>query len=240
MPLTEIMQEIEADRFSSELNLASGTRAFRRGLRGHELFRRLAELARDAAARATVVRRVEDLAASAIDDRYENRYDAALSAYLTVLGDTAEPEAVVRVAEAAARARNIWWTVGISRDLIAHAVATGAAQTPAAAAWHYVPAALVQRVRWRDTDRGAFQTWWVDNTVLLSARENAGNIWMSVLRAAPGNAQVSQATNVIAMPPPTDEGERVAWKARGRNRAGRNKAAHAALVQSRGRQVARA
>jgi len=240
MALAEIMQGIEADRFSSELNLASGTRAFRRGLRGHELFRRLAELARDAEVRATMVRRVEELATSGLDNRYENRYDAALSAYLTILGDTAEPEAVARAAEAAAGARNTWWTVGISRDLIAHAVATGSAQAPAVAAWHYVPAALVQGVRLGDADRGGFQKWWVDRNVTASARDNVENKWMSVLRAAPGNAQVSQATNVITMPPPTDEGERVVWKARGRNRTGRNKTAHAALVQSRGRQLARA
>jgi hypothetical protein len=235
MPLTDIMQEIESDRFSSELNLASGTRAFRRGLRGHEFFHRLAELARDTAVRAIVVRRVEDLAASTVDDRYENRYDAALSAYLTVLGDTAEPESVARAAEAAARARNIWWTVGISRDLISHAVATGAAQAPVTAAWHYVPGVLVQNARWSDTNH-VFQTSGLETGVLLSVRENASK-WMRVLRAAPGNAQPSQAANVIAMQPPTDEGERVVWKARGRSRTGRNKVAH---VQSRVRQLARA
>jgi hypothetical protein len=239
MPLREIMQEIEADRFSSELNLASGTRAFRRGLREHELFRRLTELGRDAPARDAVIQRVEDLAASAIDDRYENRYDAALSAYLTFLGDTAEPHAVVRAADAAARARNIWWTVGISRELIARAVATGVAQAPAAAIWHSVPAAHLQGVR-LEADSSGFQKWWMDANVLVSAKDNAGNKWMRVLRAAPGNAQVSQATNVIAMPPPTDEGERVVWKTRGRSRTGRSKAKHAAPVQTRGRQLARA
>ena len=239
MPLTEIMREIEADRFSSELNLASGKRAFRRGLRGHEMFRQLAGLARDAEARATLVRRVKDLAVSAIDTRYENRYDAALSAYLTALGDTAEPDVVAGASEAAARAPNIWWTVGISRDLIAHALATGAAQAPVLTAWHFVPAALVQSVQWRDTDRGAFRTWWVDHSALLPARESAANKWMSLLRAAPGNAQVSQSTNVIAMPSPTDEGENLVWKARRRNRMGRKKAVHAVPVHSRGRQLAR-
>jgi hypothetical protein len=236
MPLAEIMQGIETDRFASEINLAAGTRAFHRCLRGHELFRQLTELVRDAAARRTVARRVEDLAVRAIDDRYENRFDAALSAYLIVLGDTAEPDVVLRAAEAAATARNTWWTVGVSRDLIAHAVATGATQAPAAA-WHFVPAALAQGLPARDAANGGFHKWWVDNCVLLTARENAGNKWGNVWRAAEGIAQVSTALNPGVIPPTIDEGERVTWKARARSRTARNKAA---LAQVRGRKHASA
>ena len=45
--LADVMRAIEQYRFSGEVNLAAGTKAFRRGLRNHELFRKLAELAKE-------------------------------------------------------------------------------------------------------------------------------------------------------------------------------------------------
>jgi hypothetical protein len=80
MALADILHGIEQYRFSSELNLAAGTKAFRRGLRGHVLFRELSEQAKEVDARVAVAQRVEKLAGTEIDNRYENRYDAALSA----------------------------------------------------------------------------------------------------------------------------------------------------------------
>src|SRR6266478_427717 len=102
MALANVMQAVEQPRFSAEVNLAAGTKAFRRGLRGHDLFRKLAELAKNAESRVAVAKRVEELSQAEIDMRYENRFDAALSAYLTVLGDTAQPETVAKAASAAA------------------------------------------------------------------------------------------------------------------------------------------
>src|ERR1700693_3830765 len=183
MPLADVMQEIERHSFSSEVNLAAGTKAFRRGLRMHALFRTLVDLARDAKTRSAVAKRVEEIAANEIDDRYENRFDAALSAYLTVLGDTAQPGTVAKAAMAATRAQNCWWTVGISRELIINAVSTGWADT-ATAAWHLVPAALMQGVTSQKVHGSSLQTWWSSNYVPLSARENATRRLLSVLRAA--------------------------------------------------------
>ena len=95
--------------------------------------------AKEADARVAVAQRVEKLAGTEIDSRYENRYDAALSAYLMVLADTAQPELIAKTAAAAARAPNIRWTAGISRELITDAVATGWAQVPASPQ-HVIPA----------------------------------------------------------------------------------------------------
>lgn len=240
MPLTDIMENIEQHRFSSELNLAGGTKAFRRCLRGHELFQSLLKLARDPEARLAVVRRVEELAQSEINPRYENRFDAAMSAYLTVLDDTAEPETIARAGAAAANAPNIWWTVGVSREVIAHAVATGWAHAPAAAvAWHFVPAAIVPGTEWRQALRSDLQKWWAGHEIPASTSAIAGKRILSALRAAQARAQVPHDSNVIVMPPPSETGETVVWRARGRSRAARNKGGHVAAVgHARGRQLA--
>jgi hypothetical protein len=41
MTLTETMAVIEQEKFAAEMNLAAGTKAFRRAIREHELFHRL-------------------------------------------------------------------------------------------------------------------------------------------------------------------------------------------------------
>src|SRR5438094_5040 len=80
-------------------------------------------------ARREIVKRIAALSGAEIDKRYENGFDAALSAYLTVLADTAEPEVITEAASAAASAPNCWWTVGISRDLLMRVIATGHLQS---------------------------------------------------------------------------------------------------------------
>jgi hypothetical protein len=239
-PLSDIMQGIEQYRFSSELNLAAGAKAFRRALRGHELFRELAERAKEFDARVAVAERVEKLAGTEIDSRYENRYDAALSAYLLVLADTAQPELIVKTAVAAARAPNIWWTAGILRELITHALATGCAQV-LTSPQHAIPATLVSGV---DTQRalrsGLQKSWAVETHVTM--RANAGTQILNVLRAAQAKSQLTQSNNVIVMPPPSQEGERVVGIVRGRSRgSARSKAAQTAtVILARGRQLSRA
>jgi hypothetical protein len=85
MELQEAINKIEDPRFSAEVNLAAGARAFRRILREHEAYRELKETARTANARQRIVRRVAELSERQVDPRYENAYDAALSAYLAVI-----------------------------------------------------------------------------------------------------------------------------------------------------------
>lgn len=224
MALSETMKEIEQYRFSSELNLAAGTKAFRRGLREHDLVRRLADLAKEPETRVTVAKRVEELSQAEIDTRYENRFDAALSAYLMVLSDTAQPETVAKAAAAAAKAPNCWWTVGLSRELLVHAVATGFAQAPAVR--HIDTSAILAGTPWREALRDGVQEWFSQR--LVSVNDDTARRILAVLRAAQTKAQIPQVSNAIVMPAPTAEGERVTWKPRGRNRTVRIKAAHAA------------
>jgi hypothetical protein len=180
-------------------NLAAGTKAFRRGLREHGLVIGLTDLAKEAETRVTVAKRVEELSLAEIDSRYENRFDAALSAYLLVLSDTATPEIVAKAASAAAKAPNCWWTVGLSRELLMRAVATGFAEAPSA----------------RN----------MDSLTVLARRI------LTLLQTAQTKTQIPQVSNVMVLPPPTEEGELVIWKPRGRNRAVR-KAAHAVASSS--------
>jgi hypothetical protein len=223
MPLAEIMRGIEEHSFSSELNLASGTRAFRRNLREHILVRQLEELARNVETRDVLAHRVEELAAQEIDTRYESPFDAALSAYLTVLADTGQPETTARAATAAARARNTWWTVGISHELLARAVATGWAQVPVAE-WRGVPVARVQEVDWQRGLRSTLQNWLADRVPVTPITVTARQI-LNALRAAEAKAQVPKAGNVVEMPLPSEEGDRPVWKPR--RRGTRAKLTHA-------------
>lgn len=226
------MQGIEQYHFSSEINLAAGTKAFRRGLRAHELVRRLADLAKDTEARLIVAKRVEELSQAEVDTRYENRFDAALSAYLTVLDDTAQPETVARAASAAAKAPNCWWTVGLSRELLIHAVAAGFAAAPVVY-WHVEPAAFVRGTPWREALSKKMQEWFSQSMVPVN--DDATRRILGVLWAAQLQAQAPKAGNVIVMPPFTDEGVSVTERPRGRNRTARLKVAHgAASAYSRG------
>jgi hypothetical protein len=133
-----------------------------------------------------------------------------------VLADTAQPELIAKTAAVAARAPNTWWTAGISRELITHAVATGGAQVPATLQ-HVIPATLVRGVDWHLALRSGLQKWWAME-VPVTMRTITGNQILKALRAAEAEAQVPRSNNVIVMPPPSEEGERVVWKARGRSR----------------------
>jgi hypothetical protein len=237
MPLTDIMQGIEAYSFASEVNLASGTKAFRRLLRAQDLFRQLSEVTKDPAARETIARRVEEISARPIDKRYENGFDAALSAYLTALSESAEPAVVAKAAAAAAKAENTWWTFGISRDLMARAVATGVSETAAASQWHVIPATLLRRVDWQAAMRGGLQKW-LTTEIPVTVRTITGNQILKALRAAEEKAQIPEKTNVIVMEPPTEEGETLVWKP-GRRRASRHRYVPSAAGYPRGRQAAR-
>src|SRR5437879_5484832 len=101
MTLPETMRLIEHDEFAADMNLAAGTKAFRRRIHEHSLFQRLTELAKENP--AEVAARVESISHLAIDQGYENPFDAALSAYLMALSHVAEPEMISKAAAEALR-----------------------------------------------------------------------------------------------------------------------------------------
>lgn len=121
MTLAETMSAIEQDEFAAEMNLAAGTKAFRRAIREHELFHRLSELAIENP--SAVAGRVEAISGIEVDERYENRFDTALSAYLMVLSDVAGPELVSQASQAILRTPKLWWASEIARELLLQTVA---------------------------------------------------------------------------------------------------------------------
>ena len=149
MDLHEAMNKIEGHRFSAEVNLAAGATAFRRILQEHESCRDLIETARTADAKEKIVRRVAELSEPQVDPRYENVYDAAISAYLAVLSETGTTEEIAEAGLAACKARNTWWTSALARELVLHAIAKGALITrPGASPITYSPEGIQRQ---RDT-----------------------------------------------------------------------------------------
>jgi len=123
MTLAETMAAIEQEEFAVEMNLAAGTKAFRRAIREHELFHRLSELAKENP--SEVAGRIEAISRIEVDERYENRFDTALSVYLMVLSDVAEPEVASKASQAVLRTPKIWWASGVAQELLLQPVAEG-------------------------------------------------------------------------------------------------------------------
>src|SRR5262245_17453631 len=124
MTVAQTMEAIEQDEFAAEMNLSAGTRAFRRAIREHKFYDRLLELAKRNP--SELAGRIEAISHIEVDERYENRFDTALSAYLMVLSDVAEPETTLRASQAALRAPRTWWASAIARELVLQTVAVGA------------------------------------------------------------------------------------------------------------------
>ena len=123
--LQEVFSKIEGHKFAAELNLASGSKSFTKGLRDHELFGELVHLAKEPARANEIAKHVLQLSAQSIDPQYENPFDAALSAYLTAIGGFVEPETLTRAAAAAFSAKNCWWASNIASGLLTNALASG-------------------------------------------------------------------------------------------------------------------
>jgi hypothetical protein len=121
LPLPELMSLIESHRFSAEVNLAAGIRAFRQGVCQHPLFLELRELCKDVKNRGTLAQRIDELSHAQVDARYENRYDAAFATYLMALRESADPNMIAEAALAASKAPKCRWTVTISRELLTQA-----------------------------------------------------------------------------------------------------------------------
>jgi hypothetical protein len=211
MALTDVMHAIEQHRFSAEVNFAAGTKAFRLGLRNHQLVRELAELAKQPQARDEIVKRITTLASAEIDKRYENSFDAALSAYLTVLGDTAEPEVIAEAASRAASAQNCWWTVGVARELLMRAIATG--DVTSAPVVYVDASVLMPGVRWKETLAERFRDWFAERRTASSVEA-----WSRVLRVLNDAQSAGQQNACVAAPPPENDQPIVLPSLRRRNR----------------------
>lgn len=209
MTLAELTRTIEQHRFSAEVNLAPGIKGFRRGLRNHELFRELADLAKEPHIRNQIAERVAMLSRVEIDASYENPSDAALSAYLTVLGDTAEPEVIIEAASVAASAPNCWWTPGVSRELLMRAVATGHVQSPRLA---YTDAGMLTS-GWKETLAEGYREWFHQQRV-----DNSVQPWSLVFLHFLSDAQSMGQQGAPLIPPPQSDRPIVSLNFRRRNK----------------------
>jgi hypothetical protein len=180
MTFAETMRAIEQDEFAAEMNLAAGTKAFRRRLREHNLFRRLTELAKENP--AEVAGRIEGISHLEIDQGYENPFDTALSAYLMALSDVAEPERISKAAAAVLRTPKCWWASGLARELLLQTVAVGA---------------IGAGVDWREAVYARVNNW-------LTAVHASGTetTIRELLRAVSAGQPAGQGNNVIEFPSP--------------------------------------
>src|SRR5262249_8196271 len=96
MTLAETMEAIERDEFAAELSLAAGAQSFRRAVTENDLFRQLLPLAKEAP--EDLAARIETISRLDIDERYENPFDVALSAYMLALSDVPEKRKLVHEA----------------------------------------------------------------------------------------------------------------------------------------------
>jgi hypothetical protein len=170
MTLTDVMKAIEQDEFSAEMNLAAGTRAFRRSVSGHDLFLRLTKLAKENP--SEVAERIESISRLDVDVAYENRLDAALSAYLMVLSDVAEPEVVAKAGQAVLRTPKCWWAAGLARELLLETVATGA---------------IGAGVDWHEAIHARFAEWF--NQIRIPSNDNLTKKWLLALSAGQPSGQ---------------------------------------------------
>ena len=178
MTFAETMGAIEQDEFAAEMSLAAGTKSFRRGIREHNLFPCLTELAKENP--AEVLARIEGISRLEIDEEYENGFDTALSAYLMALSDVAEPETISKAAAAVLRTPKCWWASGLARDLLVQAVAVGA---------------IGAGVDWREAVYVRVNNW------LTAARASGTETTMGeLLRAVSAGQPTGQGNNVIEFP----------------------------------------
>lgn len=180
MTLAEVMEAIERDEFSAEMNLAAGTRAFRRSMRTHDLFLRLTELSKENP--SELVHRVKSISKFDVDMVYENPFDVALSAYLLVLSDVAEPEAVSAAAAAIIGTPRCWWASGLARELLLRTVAAGAVGTG---------------VDWGEAIHARVAEWF--NQIRIPSTDELTSKWMLFLSAGQPSGQGNK---VIEFPSP--------------------------------------
>lgn len=107
-PLNEIYDEIEGKDLFIEANLAPSYHIFNKTLSRTPAFLELLRALNSPEVRGRILARVKNLAESEIDDRFENPWDVALSAYVTALARKNLFHSTIAMGSAR-KARNTWW-----------------------------------------------------------------------------------------------------------------------------------
>lgn len=171
---------------------------------------------------ANVAQRVAALAAAEFDRKFEHPHDVALSAYLMVLSEKADPEMVAKAAAAVATAPNLWWSAGIAFELVAHAVAMGCVKTqlPSIGDLASILVKSEEREDWRKALWGGVQKLWTASEFPFSTQTSTVRELLAALRSGEVKGQVA-AREVITSSPPPEDGARVVWRPRRSRRVGR-------------------
>jgi len=111
------LSKIESHEFAADLSLASDYKIYLRILKEHKAVQDLLKAFGYNKNKSKLIQRIIELSELVIDNRYENPWDVALSAYLWVLSQKDMKLAQV-AAEVAAKVPNCWWTIRISQDVI--------------------------------------------------------------------------------------------------------------------------
>lgn len=118
MDILEICQQIESPLFAGRVNLVGGFRAFLDALSQEQGVQKLLGTPLNRRTAEELLRRVLQLIGQRIDPRYENPFDAALSAYLWVLNAT-YPDLALIGTELILAAPNCWWANKLAMQILA-------------------------------------------------------------------------------------------------------------------------
>lgn len=117
MNLHEVFAAIESQDFASRVQVESGLNRILRRISRTQPAALLASASKGVPLAQGVLRRAMQLADQAVDIRYENPYDVALTTYLWVLNST-HPRLACVAAEPIAPLLNCWWASKYARNLI--------------------------------------------------------------------------------------------------------------------------
>jgi hypothetical protein len=108
MNATEAMERIEGHAFAAMVNLASDFPTFLRILTSQPEVRVLADEMKSDRVMTDVFSRVREIAASPVEEGYEDPADSALAAYLWLLS-TRDGDCSTKAAETVLECKQCWW-----------------------------------------------------------------------------------------------------------------------------------
>ncbi len=117
MNAAEAMNLIEAPEFCAHVNIASSLRVFLKVIIPHTAIKSLLDSMKTPGVPEAVLNRTLQLVQNDPEDEYEHPADAAMAAYLWVLGE-AHPEYAKIAAEAVRSRRQLWWSRQIADRLM--------------------------------------------------------------------------------------------------------------------------
>ena len=115
--IENVFEQIESDRFSALVNIASNYRTFCRALAAQPEIQKLATLMKSNETRQLVFQRVLELSARPSDQEFENPWDSALAAYIWLLASTDQALAKMAAAKII-ESHGYWWAKKVADEVL--------------------------------------------------------------------------------------------------------------------------